>query len=360
MIKVGLAAGAGLLCKLAFAPLALGPALAFVATRLRSVRAAVGCLMALAAAMIIWSPWGWFAREAVGNNLSMSTTARGDISLALSVYLLAHPSNLVLLFLAAAGAIHLWRRGGGGAGLWVLLAAWAGGHLLFLAVFDVWGRYLLPVLPLSCVFAGAALHALVARLPRPAWQRVAVEALLVAGVAAASILTLLPGSSLTDDFAAPRPGAANWASEDPRVLATGLLSPDRHRYDALSRGLEEVARHDGHMFMVIAPSDYLMHYKLDQEVLCRSRGFPVPPMAEPHALPELLTGGVPVYAVHLSYPGKWPRARTVWDRFEGEALRLYGTHRREKVARFVDDSPFVVTVSRLWPPAPKTFQPVQP
>ena len=156
--RLGLFVGLGALSKLSFVVFILLPSLQFAATRIRSARQGAMAALALLTALAVCGWWYAQALPSIMINLGLSTSAAQEgMNLSRLVQYIWMPrGNFTLTLAAAAGALVLLDRGVDRWRITLLLLAWGGSYLMFLLLFDSWARYIVPLLPLSCVLAALA------------------------------------------------------------------------------------------------------------------------------------------------------------------------------------------------------------
>ena len=180
--RLGLFVGLGALSKLSFGVFILLPALYFAARTIRSARALAMAGLSLLSALVVCGWWYVPSFGDIQTNLELSTGgAQEGMHLSRIVdYLWMPAGNLSLTVAAAAGAaLAFFAPGVRRRRLHLLLLCWAGSYLMFLLVFDFWARYILPLLPLSCVLAAVAWG----RLMRWLGPRARLPALVCAAMA---------------------------------------------------------------------------------------------------------------------------------------------------------------------------------
>ena len=158
-VRLGMLTGLGALAKLSFMVFILLPAIYFAFRRIRDARSLAMAGLALLSALLVCGWWYIPSFQAILTNLHLSTGgAQEGAHLSRIVdYLWMPAGNLILTLAAVAGAaIAFCDKAVDRPRLVLLLLCWGGSYLMFLLVFDFWARYILPLLPLSCVLTALA------------------------------------------------------------------------------------------------------------------------------------------------------------------------------------------------------------
>lgn len=222
-IKLGLAGGLGLLAKLSFPVFLVAPGIWLLATRVRSWRAALHLLLALAVAALSASWWLVPSWGEIVQNMTDSSRERVAWQQVLAMYTVGLPGTLPLLVAAALGAgLALWRRAVERGAVLCLLCTMLGSLALFVLVFDPWSRYLLPLFPLAGLLAAVGLLA-AGQWISQRWPR---APLLWAGAALALVLLAQYAWFNVKGLASPT---------EPREFHLGLVAPDTREHRAFIR-----------------------------------------------------------------------------------------------------------------------------
>lgn len=323
-ITLGLLVGLGALCKLSFWVVLLPPAAHFFGARVRDRARLLNALAAVATVALVCGWWYFGHLSAIGKNLASSTSNSLPMLSRLHYYLVQPPGNLTLTAAALAGALMAALRRElltDGHATVQLLLAWLPAHALLVGLFDPWERYIVPVLPLSCLLAAVALARALALLPIP---RRVVVALLLAGLAAGSAVINLQ-----------RPRESYGVAE-----SSGILQPDRRSYHSLARALAR-ARALGHPLLIVAnapPAQAWVNGQWTRLALVPRGGVE---MVGAAVAGERLARGEAVSYLQVDGPRRfldrtWNLGTVHWPR---EVLR---GQRRTLVARFADESPYTV------------------
>ena len=165
--RLGLLVGLGALTKLSFWIFILLPAIYFAARRVRGKRSLALAALAVACALAVCGWWYLPSLDAILINFQLSRggSEEGIRWARLTGYLWLPAGNLSMTVAAAAGALlAAWTRGVARQRLLLLLLSWVSSYLAFLLVFDFWARYIVPLIPLSCVLTALAWNRLLAWL----------------------------------------------------------------------------------------------------------------------------------------------------------------------------------------------------
>ena len=242
-VVLGLALGVGLMVKAAILVYLVVPGTWLVLRRLRSPRVALQLLGTLAVAAAVLAPW--FLTGGVGLLEYASEANRASVPLlkAAGLYL-GLPGVLPLLLAAAAGFALLWANESTDRWLLALPGATVLVSLAMLCgLFNAWSRYLLPLLPVAAVLAGAG----VARLQ----QRVAALARApVTWGLAGMLLATFTGLNL----AADREGL-------PRERRAGMLRPDSRPHGGLQRALDALGTSPPRFLLVCGSGEAFSRFK---------------------------------------------------------------------------------------------------
>lgn len=219
-VRLGLLTGLGILSKLAFPIFIVFPAAYLAATRIRDTRTLACAGLSLLAALAVC---GWWLVQSFGSilvnfGLSTASTQEGGHVLDRVVKYLWLPSgNLSLTAVACVGVwLALRDRSVDRHRLNLVLVSWAGAYLMFLLLFDTWARYILPLLPLSCVLAAQPWGWLMRRL---SGQRRRL-ALVAASLSLLSVFVVLNFTSSRE-------------TRDHLGLISPILSPDRAIFETV-------------------------------------------------------------------------------------------------------------------------------
>lgn len=231
-VGLGLAAGLGLLTKVAFVLFMLGPALWILGFKLRRLRQ-LQVLMAAAATVLAVAGW-WYVLQwdKIVLNVSMSQAAPGA-PLGARLSSLAGPDHGPwLLTLAIVGLLVSWRWRTLPRERLVLLGGSLIASALVLTGFQPEPRYALPVFAIAAVLAGLTLSTAVSRFGRRVAD-LAVAALCVA------LLAEMVWLNLAEPAAAPHdPHRPVIPREE-----TGMIAPERGDFGAYARAVAAARRH---------------------------------------------------------------------------------------------------------------------
>lgn len=326
-LLLGLLVGLGALSKLSFLVVALVPAVYFIAASVRSKRALVNALLAVGVTALV-SGWWYFSHLGqILDNLHNSTSTQATAWERAEFYLMRPPGNLLLTAAALLGlGLALYKRLLAPRTLpWLLLLAYLPAWLAFTLVFDQWERYILPLLPLSCLFAAVGVGWLLGRLQGwPARLALGVAALALAGVAAA--------------YNTAPPGDPNGLCQD-----AGILSPDRRDFSSLARALPRLASWRVPAVKVASSADALDWMNGQMDRLAAADRVPWLNTDEAKAL---IKEGRPVHFVHVAGRQAEPNRAFSFDH-NVQARRMLTQHKPQQLARFTDESHYVVTLLRI-------------
>lgn len=342
---LGVVLGAGLLIKHSFPLYMAGPALWFLARRVRGVRHLVGLAIMALPMVGLGAIWAWPNLPAVLENL-FANTSLPDVPLSAELgFYLGLPGALPLFVLAMASALWLpWVRRLGFwdlALLFTFVPMMAGLHQVTAAA-----RYLVPIVPLWAVLCGCGLAWLVEKLPRQ-------PALGLGG----AVLALSLGALVVINLRGiePPPGV-------PREDFGGILTPETRPHDGFRRAMAALSPQGSEVFLIY---DSVMAYceKMDHEVLWDYRGTPITPIFEDRVQERLARGqGVSVLFVrqHPEQPLSDPPLPELWPPVapgEHSSLALlsrrvswlYQQDRRRLVQRTRDPDGVVFEAYRIGP-----------
>jgi hypothetical protein len=227
---LGLVAGLGLLTKLSYPLFVLLPGALVLVTRLRSRRALLSLVLALAVAAAVISWWLIPSWGEVSRNLADSSHSELPLLRKLRFYLLDLPGVLPLLLAGLAGGLVAWRRRvAPGRALWMLVLSLLGGALPLLLLFDFWSRYLVPLFPVAALLAALGLVGLGRWVAGRGWSRLPRVA---AGMLA---LALLAQYVVVNLRGLP-------AHSEEREFHAGMVIPDRRPYRGWELGVAEIKR----------------------------------------------------------------------------------------------------------------------
>ncbi len=342
-LLLGLVVGLGLLTKLSYAAIVFVPALLYLALRVRTARAAlnVGLAAAVVAAVAGW--WYWVNLDSVLLNLQMSSkdikdVAGGQGPLLMRIKLLASiPDVYPLLLAGLAGVVLAWvRRLVPRGPLLIATACWAAPVVLFLGLFDIVSRYLVPILPLSCVFAALALDHLLRALPRGRGRlaRRLAWGMVVAALASVSLLSNL----------LPQPLEGRHAS--------GILNPYTGRLDAFERAVFRAAD-EGLPVLIASAHMQASEWTNNQVLLYQVRGArPVTWLEQRADARRILSRGEPVAVLHLTAAYLEARPNPGEKDVRRDAHRwLMKQKIRIPLGVYRDSSPYQVALYRVDPAA---------
>lgn len=219
---LGLVLGAGVMTKLSFVIFMFAPVIWFLVTRVRKRRQVVG-LGVMGLAMLGTSGWWlWTVCPKAGTYASQSLVKAGEDPWWNGLYhYLGLPGLGLLLAGSLAGVLALWGWRRAVRSTLVLLAGTVLISLLVHGLFlHFWSRYIVPLVPLAAVLAGAGLAVALARLPT-VWARA------VSWGVTAALVGAFVGTNLVGDK--PSPGRAEGA---------GMVTPDARLY----RGFPQAGR----------------------------------------------------------------------------------------------------------------------
>jgi hypothetical protein len=330
---LGLCLGLGALTKLSFDAVLLLPALIFLGARLRQVgpRALAGAGIALAVTLILCGWWYATHLGMIVENWTMSTaTSGGTVESRLVGYLWRGQGNLTLTALGLVGVVVAYReRLVERLAWWLLVPTWLVGLGMFIIVFDFWGRYILPLLPVTCALAGVALGRLLRLLP-PGWQR---------GGIAAVVAFMLAASAL-----------ANLHQPDPEArIYSGLLVPDRRDHGGLGRALASLRRLRAAALLAADSDDTLVRIS-PLIAVARLEGDLPPLYFRPEVVARDLAHGTPVYALtYTGPPERAARRSEYWEREGGASWRWLAGRKKRLVGRYTDGTDRVASVWRIAP-----------
>jgi 4-amino-4-deoxy-L-arabinose transferase-like glycosyltransferase len=271
-VRLGLTAGVGLLAKAALPLYAAGPGLIWLLWRARRPRQLRLMALALGVAAAVCGWWIVFQRSTMLHYTVVSRQHSIPLLDKLLTYANQMPFALLLLAGALLGAAVAFRtRVAGGWPIALLLSAVLV-PLSLLMWFDVWTRYLLPVLPLAGVLSALGIAGLARRL-EPRLGRRAVAALLLL-----SSLLLL-GRYVRDNlvgYPPPRLG---------REFGAGLVSPDRRLYTAYPRMVSTLWRRRLQVLQIPLLEGWIPV----PWGVWRQRGYPLADLPQP-LTPQLMRG----------------------------------------------------------------------
>lgn len=328
-VMLGVLTGLGALTKLGFWVVMLVPALFFLGSRVRDRITLLNGLAAVASVAAVCGWWYFGHLPGIWENLTASSGSPVGLYPRAMMYIVAPQGNLALTVLALVG-VAMILGAGAVSGWWtraMLLLAWIPGYVGFIAVFDFWERYIVPVLPLSCLLAAVGTGGLVVMLPRRA-HRAAVAGVVVA----------LAATFAYQNLRAPA-----------RTLGLldmhGMVQPDARDLSALPRALARIQRKRYPTVMLTAApaARRWLNGHMDR---ARAHG-------DPRALTvkearALLGRGRPVYFLHIE--GPVTMADAAWSPQQNNVkVALYLAWRRQVVARYWDESPFSVVLYKLLP-----------
>ncbi len=363
---LGILIGLGLLTKLLFPALMLGPLLAFILLRIRGLRS---LLHAGLCALLTFACAGWWYLakvETILANFLMSISGgqvnsfAGRDGLKISAvdqlprignrlirYFGDAPEHLALVTLAAAALLLCWRRRLVPRETTILLgAAFVGGYAPLLLLFDAEYRYMLPLLLLCCALAGLTISHLSSRLSpamRPA--SLLVTAGLLAGLHIHGLFQLprswwLPEESRglfqpKTEIAMCYTDARRWVIDHPGPAL--LLSTDRGAQEwFFHRMLEYITEHN------LTPHD---------NYFCEDRYHPT---GDCRAWEEGYKNSKSIHVlVAFSENSTEPRYES-WDKDPAEEYiwRWFKRQRRTLVARQIDESEYKIDLYRVTPGQP--------
>lgn len=337
-LALGLVVGLGLLTKLGYAVFVFFPAVLFLALRLRTSAAALNAGLAALVVLAVCGWWYWMNLDAVLENLGMSSqhiraVASGEGSVLTRLKLLAGMPDLYpLLAAAAAGVALAWRRGLlPRESLALLTVCWAAPVVLLVGLFDILSRYLVPILPLSCLLAGLALHHLardvVGAGGRP--LRRLFIGLLVLALTCLSLLTNLLPQPMEDRD------------------ASGILNPYTKKLDAFHRAASRAAAAG---LPVLIASDHMQasEWSNNQVLLHGISGArPVTWLDQVPDAARSLARGQPVAVLVLTASFHEARPDENEKDIRRDAHRWQARQRRVPMGVFVDSSPFKVSLYRV-------------
>lgn len=234
-VRLGLAAGLGLLTKLSFPLFVVLPGLWLTLWRARQRRAAAHLLLAGGVTVVVagwWvvAYWGAIVTN-LGDSTGMSEPWTDKLALARGL-----PGLPLMLAASAAGAAMAWWRLPDQRSRVVLLALCPlGAVVLLVGVFDWWSRYIVPALPVAGLLVAVGLFALAdaaaARWPGlPARKAGVGLSLALLGLYVYINLLGVPPSWHPDTRRPPWPEG----EVGQRELFLGMIAPDRGTYAGLS------------------------------------------------------------------------------------------------------------------------------
>jgi 4-amino-4-deoxy-L-arabinose transferase-like glycosyltransferase len=258
-VGLGVVLGLGLLTHLAFAVYVAGPAIWFVAKRLRSLRSLLLLALVAASMLALFGPWAIAVASGLGRVASGSYHDNRLLA-AFEAYVHTLLDFAPLFVLAALGALWLLldrarpvdREARG------LVFSLGVSLLLLLGFVMPWSRYAIPLYPFAAAIVGAAAARITRRLPLA----------LRAPVHLALGLALLASFALTS-LGDPAPG---------REQRDGMLAPDRRPYVAANKvGAALLARRGGQVLMVFNSPEALdsLHDTAAVGLIWRERGLQV-------------------------------------------------------------------------------------
>jgi len=322
-VKLGLLVGLGALCKLSFWVVILLPAVHFLGARVRDRATLLNALAVVATVALICGWWYFPHLPAIQKNIASSTSTDLSLITRLDYYLIRPPGNLALTLLALAGVSMIILRGG------LLTGRYAAAQLLLsclpafaflVSMFDPWERYIVPVLPLSCLLAAVALARGLASLPAP---RRAALGLLLALAAASAVFNL------------QRPRESYGVAE-----SAGIPQPDRRDFSSLARALAHARRLHLPLLMVAnaPPAQVWINGQWAQLGLVPGRDIQIIGGKEAR---KKIAGDEQVSYIQVDGPRSLPD-RT-WNLGSLHRSQVVSHRwRRKLVARFDDESPFAV------------------
>ena len=231
-LLLGLAAGGGMLTKVAFPIFAMGPLVWLLALRVRSLRA-VGMLgLAVATTLGVISWWLIPNMAAILTNAGMSSTGSagklGVMAGTFKVFVIDAPWGTPLMaaaLVAGVAALILRPRAGPERPFTALLLITLLVSTALLCLFQPLLRYMVPVYAVAALLCGTCLGALIMdRAGRAGWP---IVASLVGLLLVLFVLLNLGVIQLTVPRAHIVPSAG------PRVSAAGMLAPDTSDYGAV-------------------------------------------------------------------------------------------------------------------------------
>ncbi len=328
-VLLGVLVGLGALTKLSYWVVMLVPAVFFLASRVRDRTTLVNGLVAVASVAGVCGWWYFNHLDGILQNFNASSSAGVQVTSKALMYIVAPQGNLGLTVLALVGAAVMLRTDAvrGWRTKAMLLLAWLPSYAGYVAVFDYWERYIVSVLPISCLLAAVGLGRVVLLLPRR-FNRGSVAVVAVALAASFAVHNMLdPGQTqgLLDSH--------------------GMVQPDTRDLSALSRALAHIKRKRyPTVTMATAPSaQRWFNGNLDRATA----------LGEFEALDTKkawtrLGGGQPVFFLRVTGPPAM--ADTAWiQNNNNEKVALFEAWRRQVVARYWDESPFSVVLYMLLP-----------
>ena len=267
-VMLGLAAGGGMLTKVAFPIFAVGPLLWLLALRVRSLRAAGNLGIALATGLAVISWWLVPNFTAILTNAGMSSAESAGFADRLGV--MARTFDFFVL--DAPGGVLLF-----GATLAASLAAWflkpkAGPERQFIALmlitlvlslgllllFQPLPRYAVPVYAVAATLCGTCLGAVA--LDRGG----RMGKLVLAALAGVSLLLFILLNLSLIQPAIPSENIV--ASSSPRVSSAGMLHPDRRDHSGLQQARDAMEKFGFDQCLVVATGPWVSErsqYQLD-------------------------------------------------------------------------------------------------
>ncbi len=241
---LGIVLGIGSLSKLGYCALMLGPALVFLASRMRGWRGVLNAGLAVAVALAVSGWWYLALMTKIRENFHASTSGAISLYERVQLYTLDSPGNLLLLLLSVGGVLLVcWRRELTRPAVLLVASTWGLGYLTFITIFDVQGRYLLPLHMVGCVLAALPLEALISRVGvRHRTKAWAATVMLLAGLSGYYHLT--GTHSQTRDWG-------------------GLIIPDQRDLGAFKRAWDQLLARKAGSVLVLLSDDQSMDSAFD-------------------------------------------------------------------------------------------------
>jgi len=329
-LVLGLLLGLGALAKLSFILVMFFPATFFLISRVRHRRALGNAALVLVTAFVVCGWWYVHQFEVILLNFSQSTGSGAGWQSRLFFYFDRAHGNLLLTLAALAGILVAWRQEVMERALFrLLLVAYVPAYLMFVFVFDGWERYILPLLPITCIFAALACACLLRALPAT-WKN-APLALTAAVLALWSVDLNLAGSECFWGMASQR----------------GISSPETLDYGAVLRATSYLSRQRADVAFFTDTVESGLWAEGQQEIWRTDHPGSPNWLTHFHAQ-EKIRQGEQVFFMHLeSREGR--RSGKEFNRSEYRVIRELLGQQQHKVLvrRFHDASPYRVTIYKI-------------